>query len=174
MIDRTDIVHRAEELLEDRLADMGYEFVACDWRVADGRTTLQVFIDREGGVGIRDCVEVNKRIGDLLDVEDFISLAYNLQVSSPGLERPLRREEHFRQFIGKEARIRTYEPIDGRKNYRGFIVGAKDGIVEIKVDGVDYSVPVAAMERANLVFVYEKPAKPGKKHSRSKKSKKNK
>jgi len=174
LIDRTDIVHRAEELLEDRLADMGYELVACDWRVADGRTTLQVFIDREGGVGIQDCVEVNRRIGDLLDVEDFISLAYNLQVSSPGLERPLRREEHFQRFIGEEVRVRTFEPIDGRKNYRGFIAKAGNGIVDITVDGVDLPVPLAAMERANLVYVYEKPPKPGKKKRSSKKSRKNK
>ena len=148
---RTDIVRRAEELLTDPIRHLGYELVACDWRSVGGRPTLQVFVDREGGVDIRDCVTVNRGISDLLDVEDIIPSRYDLEVSSPGLDRPLRREADFVRFAGQEARVRTFEPLEGRRNFRGRIGAMDDGIVELDIDGIIFRVPVAAMERANLV-----------------------
>ena len=148
---RTDIVRKAEKLLTEPIRHLGYELVACDFRAVSGRPTLQVFVDREGGVDINDCVTVNRGISDLLDVEDIISGKYDLEVSSPGLDRPLRREADFIRFAGHEARVRTFEPIDGRRNFRGRIGAADDGIVELGIDGTTFRVPVAAMERANLV-----------------------
>ena len=158
---RIDIVRRTEELLEGRLADMEYELVACDWRVIGGRPTLQVFIDAEGGVEVKDCVAVNHMIGDLLDVEDFISARYHLEISSPGLDRPLRKEADFSRFVGQRMRARTFEPIDGRRNFHGVIDGVDDGIVTIDVDGAPIPVPIAAMDRANLVHEFEPSPAPG-------------
>jgi len=148
---RIDIVRRAEELLTEPIRHLGYELVACDYRSVGGRPTLQVFIDREGGVSIDDCVTVNRGIGDLLDVEDIVEGRYDLEVSSPGLDRPLRREADFVRFAGREVRVRTFEPLDGRRNFRGRIGSVDDGIVEIEIDNNTYRVPVAAMERANLI-----------------------
>jgi len=163
VVARIDIVQRAEELLEGRLQAMGYELVACDWRVMHGRPTLQIFIDSEDGVGIGDCVEVTHTVGDLLDVEDFIPGRYQLEVSSPGLDRPLRKEADFARFEGQRVRARTYEPMDGRRNFHGRIAAVDDGIVTIDVDGTAIPVPVAAMERANLVHEFEpSPGTPGK------------
>jgi ribosome maturation factor RimP len=162
VVARIDIVQRAEELLEGRLQAMGYELVACDWRVIHGRATLQVFIDAEDGVGIGDCLKVNEAVGDLLDVEDPITGRYHLEISSPGLDRPLRKEADFTRFTGERVRARTFEPIDGRRNFHGLIAAVDDGLVTIDVDGTAIPVPVAAMERANLVHEFEpSPGSPG-------------
>ena len=158
---RIDIVRRTEELLEGRLADMGYELVACDWRVLSGRPTLQIFIDAEGGVGIKDCLAVIHMVGDLLDVEDFISARYHLEVSSPGLDRPLRKEADFARYAGQRMKARTFEPVDGRRNFHGLIAGVEEGIVTIDVDGTPIPVPIAAMDRANLVHEFEPSPAPG-------------
>jgi len=149
---RIDTVRRAEELLDEPVRHLGYELVACEFRTIGGRPTLQVFIDREGGVGIADCVAVNRGIGDLLDVEVLLDGAFNLEVSSPGLDRPLRKEDDFQRFTGREVRIRTFEPVGDRRNFRGFIRGVEDGIVTLEVDTKPREVPVAAMERANLIY----------------------
>lgn len=152
MSTRVDVVRRAEELLDEPVRHLGYELVACEFRTVGGRPTLQVFIDRDGGVGIADCVTVNRGIGDLLEVEELLASTFNLEVSSPGLDRPLRKEADFRRFVGREVRIRTFEPIGGRRNFRGLIRGAEDGMVTVEVDTRPHEVPVAAMERANLVY----------------------
>ncbi len=152
MSTKVDVVRRAEELLDGPVRHLGYELVACEFRTIGGRPTLQVFVDREGGVGIADCVAVNRGIGDLLEVEELLEGTFNLEVSSPGLDRPLRKEADFLRFVGREVRIRTFEPIDGRRNYRGFIRGAEDGMVTVEVDTRPHEVPVAAMERANLIY----------------------
>ncbi len=162
MKERVDIVRETEKVLEEPISNLGCELVACEFTTVSGRRTLQVFIDREGGVGVADCARVSDGIGDLLDVEDLIDGAYNLEVSSPGLARPLRRERDFRRFAGSEVRIRTYEPIDGRRNYRGTIVDVDAGIVTVEVDGRPYTVPVAAMERANLVYELPERTRTGK------------
>ncbi len=151
MNERSDIARQVEQLLEPRLQTMGYELVACDWRVVHGRQTLQLFIDRDGGIRLEDCVSVSRSVGDLLDVEDLIEVAYHLEVSSPGLDRPLRKAADFERFRGREVRIRTFEPIEGRRNYRGRIAGVGDGLVTVEVDGRPHVVPLAAMDRANLV-----------------------
>ena len=148
---RADIVRRAEETLAGPIDNLGYELVACDYRTVGGRPTLQVFIDREGSVTIRDCVTVNRAIGDLLEVEGLGGDSYDLEVSSPGLDRILRKEDDFRRFAGREVRVRTFEPVEGRRNYRGRIGSVEDGIVRLRVDGQDHDVPIAAMDRANLV-----------------------
>lgn len=150
--ERVDIVRETEKVLDEPIRNLGCELVACDFTTVSGRRTLQVFIDREGGVGVADCARVSHGIGDLLDVEDLIEGAYHLEVSSPGLDRPLRKDRDFSRFAGNEVRVRTYEPIDGRRNYRGRIVGVESGLVTLEVDGKPYTVPVAAMERANLVY----------------------
>ena len=160
---RIDIVRRAEELLEPRLASMGYELVACDWRTVNGRPTLQVYIDAEGGVVIRDCLKVNSLVGDLLDVEDFIGGRYHLEISSPGLDRPLRKPADFARFQGKRVKVLTYEEIGGRRAFHGDVVAVDDGIVTVDVDGTPFQVPVAAMKRANLVHEFETPPGRGRK-----------
>jgi ribosome maturation factor RimP len=152
-----NIADRARRLLEPVLERDGYELVEVEW-VRSGRTwTLRLFIDRPGGVGIDDCALVSRTVDPILDVEDFIEPAYELEVSSPGLDRPLRKPADFERFAGRRAHLKAYGPVEGtapgaaaRKNWTGTLRGHRDGAVEIEVDGVLHRVPHDRIAKANL------------------------
>ncbi len=168
----SDIGDRAEQALASVIADTGYQLLMCIWTGTGGRPSLQVYIERSDGesVGIGDCVSVHHAITDFLDVEDFIPVAYDLQVSSPGLERPLKRPAHFSEQIGELVRIRTWEPIVERRNWKGTIEAVDGDVVTLQVDGQDHRIPIPAIERASLVYV---PPKKGQKQGGSSRRKRN-
>lgn len=153
----SNIAQRAEDVLGPRVADAGYSLLLCEWTGRGTRPELWVYIEGADGseVGIDDCVNVHNAITDILDVEDFITGAYKLQVSSPGLDRPLRKPEHFAAQIGNTARVRTWEPIDGRRNWKGTVESIEDDIVTVIVDGQPHRIPLPAIEKANLVYEFE-------------------
>ncbi len=158
-----DISARAERLLTPVIATEGYRLLLCEY-VGGGRgRILRVYIERENDtpVTLDDCIRVNNMVTDLLDVEDIIPTAYNLEVSSPGVERPLKRAEHFSAVLGRVIRIKSWEPIIGRKNWKGELISLDDDILTVEVDGEDHRIPIPAIERANLV--YEPPRKGQKK-----------
>ncbi len=159
----SDLADRAEQALAPLIAEAGFELVLCNWTGASRRPALQVYIERSDGesVGIGDCVSVHHAITDFLDVEDFIPVAYDLEISSPGVERPLKRAEHFAEQIGKPVRIRTWEPISQRRNWKGVLTAVEDDLITVVVDGADHRIPLPAIERAHLV--YEPPPKGQKK-----------
>ena len=99
---------------------------------------------------LKDCVQVSRELGQLLDVEDFIPYSYHLEVSSPGLDRPLKRREDFERFIGSRARVRLSEPVEGRKNFRGEIMGCDEEGVSLRVEGKVYKIPFSSVAKANL------------------------
>lgn len=165
----SDIADRAEQALSPLVVEAGFQLLLCIWTGSDGRPTLQVYIERPDGegVGIEDCVHVHHAVTDFLDAEDFIPIAYVLQVSSPGLERPLKRPAHFETQLGKLARVRTWEPIAERRNWKGIIQQIDDDIVTLLVDGQEHRIPLPAIEKANLV--YEPPNKGQKRSGSSRK-----
>jgi ribosome maturation factor RimP len=119
---------------------------------------LRLFIDRPAGspgdqtlVGVDDCERVSRDVSAALDVADNIAHTYLLEVSSPGLDRPLRRERDFARFVGESARVRLEAGVEGRRNFSGTIRGAKDGHVEIACDGRSYDLPIDDIVRANLI-----------------------
>jgi len=99
---------------------------------------------------------VSRDISAALDVADLISHAYQLEVSSPGLDRPLRRERDFARFSGKSARIKLADGVEGRRNFSGTIRGARDGVVEIECEGRSYQLPVEQVAKANLIPDWER------------------
>ena len=109
-----------------------------------------------GKVGLDDCERVSRDVSAALDVADLIPHAYQLEVSSPGLDRPLRRERDFARFVGESARIRLIDGVEGRRNFLGTLRAAKDGRVEIACDGRSYELPIADIARANLVPDWER------------------
>lgn len=113
----------------------------------------------EETVSLENCERVSRDVSAALDVADLIPHAYQLEVSSPGLDRPLRRELDFARFSGREARIRLTEGVDGRRNFSGHLRGAHDGIVEIDCDGRVYHLPIADVAKANLVPDWDKELK---------------
>lgn len=104
-----------------------------------------------GKVGLDDCERVSRDVSAALDVADLIPHAYQLEVSSPGLDRPLRRERDFARFVGESARIRLIDGVEGRRNFLGTLRAAKDGRVEIACDGRSYEIPIDDIQKANLV-----------------------
>ncbi len=150
----SSVADRAEQALAPHVADAGYDLLMCEWTGAGGKPTLWVYIERPDGepIGITDCSKVNNAIADLLDVEDIVPGAYLLNVSSPGVERPLKRAEHFAAQLGKLAKLRTWEPISDRRNWKGTIKGLDGDVVTITVDDRDHRIPLPAIEWAHLVW----------------------
>ena len=120
---------------------------------------LRVFVDRPGGVTIDHCQELSRTIEPLLDVEDFIEPAYNLEVSSPGVDRPLRKAADFERFAGQRAHVKTFAPVDApagpRKNWTGTLRGFADGAVLIEVDGAVHRIPHDKIAKAHLEYDFE-------------------
>lgn len=132
----------------------GFDLVLVEWASDRGRRILRLYIDQEeAGVTVEDCARVSRRLGPALDVEDVAAGAYDLEVSTPGLERPLARERDYRRFRGATARVRLREPLpSGRRRLTGVIQRVADGEVAFGVDGETIPVPLTAIARANLVY----------------------
>lgn len=145
------LTDRLNELLEPIVDDLGYELVYLELIGESGDRTLRLFIDHPGGIGLEDCEAVSREVSAALDVEDPISGNYRLEVSSPGLDRPLAKAEHFQQFEGQEAKVQMQFPIDGRRRFRGRILGVEADVVRLDVDGVEVELAIAGIERARLV-----------------------
>lgn len=139
------------ELLEPSVTGLGYELVGVELTPDGGRLVLRVYIDREAGISLADCERASRQIGALLDVEDPIPESYVLEVSSPGLDRPLLDEEHFVRFAGHTVRLRATEPIDGRRGWMGRLLGYRDGNVVVREGDEDWTIPLDRVGRANLV-----------------------
>jgi len=129
------IVEKIEGYVTTILDSMGFELVDLQFRQEGSGWVLRLFIDTEGGVMLDHCSAVSREVGQLLDVEDVIEQAYHLEVSSPGIERPLKTLEAFQRFVGKKARIKLHESIDGEKTFEGIIEPVNGEEVSLSVDG---------------------------------------
>ncbi len=142
---------RLVAMLEPVLAGMGYELVHVEL-VGGGRdTVLRVYIDAPDGITLADCETVSHQISGLLDVEDPVPGSYQLEVSSPGLDRPLARAGDFERFAGHRVRVKLVAAVDGRRNYTGELLGHVDGQVSLVVDGERHSLALDDIESARLV-----------------------
>ena len=139
------------ELLSPEIEALGYELVELDTPAPGGSGTLRIYIDSDDGIGLDDCERVSHRVSGVLDVEDPIHDHYVLEVSSPGLDRPLRTEEHFRRQTGRLVKMVLAAGRPGRRRYKGRIRDVADGVLEIEVDGEGISLPLSEIESARLV-----------------------
>jgi ribosome maturation factor RimP len=145
---------RLIELLEPAVGALGFELVDIDLRL--GRHgLLRLYIDRrsdeDGGVTLADCELVSGQVGALLDVEDPLPGAYDLEVSSPGLDRKLRTREHFERFVGRDVRVELAQPRDGRKRLKGRLEAVDGAAIVLDVDGAAWRVELADIGEARLV-----------------------
>lgn len=138
-------------MAEPAVTSLGYELVGLEYRPNKSEGLLRIYIDSAAGVTLEDCELVSHQISGLLDVEDPIQGAYRLEISSPGLDRPLFKAADFERFAGVEARIRLTGLWDGRRKFRGILRGVQDGHVLIEEEGAEYAVPLDRIDRANLV-----------------------
>ena len=141
-------------LIEPSLEAMGYRLVRVALTSAPRRPVLQVMAERldEAAMSVDDCADISRSVSALLDVADPIAGAYMLEVSSPGIDRPLVRPEDFDRFAGFEARIELSAPLHGRKRFRGRLLGRADDCVRLVGDGGEARLPLAAIARAKLVL----------------------
>lgn len=137
MIAKTGMDHRLAEIVQPVIEDMGFELVRL--RLMSGATpTLQIMAERpEGGIEVDECAQISTAVSALLDVEDPLIDAYTLEVSSPGIDRPLTRLKDFDTYEGYEAKLETTELIDGRKRFRGILAGIEDNAVLVNLDESD-------------------------------------
>lgn len=163
-------LEKVEHAIEPAVRASGYELVACEWKLEEGRNILRVMIDREGGVNLADCETLSRLLAPMLDVEDLIPDAYNLEISSPGLNRPLRKLSDFRKFIGKTLKVETTHPLANRRNFKGELQAVEGETLRIAVDGQVFSVPYADVSKARLEVDWDRVFQKGPKrsHSRSK------
>jgi len=147
-----EILYKINKILEPVIEDLGYELLDIEYIMERGRWVLRIYIDKEGGVSLNDCVLVTKEVSPILDVEDPIENSYVLEVSSPGLNRPLTKEKHFLWAKGKKVHIRTYELIEGRRNFKGLLEDYKDGVAYVNVDGKVFALKFDDIEKANLIY----------------------
>ena len=147
---------RLNELLQPLVEDLGYEFVGLEYNSNPKHAVLRIYIDSEEGVGIEDCETVSREAAALLDVEDPIRSHYNLEISSPGLDRPLFTTAHYLAFIDQVAQINLFAPQDGRRKFSGPIRGADEQTVTISQDGTDVTLRLDNIAKAKLVPDYEK------------------
>ena len=145
--------NRLFDLLEPVAAGLGYELIEIEFSSAGRNSVVRVYIDRTdgAGIGLDDCERVSRAIGALLEAEDPIGHEYQLEVSSPGFDRPLRTAAHFARYAGSEARIELAAPIEGRRRFRGQLGAVEDGKVTIEVDRREWKLPLAGISKARLV-----------------------
>ena len=136
--------------LEPRAASEGVEIVTLEIVGSKKAPTIRVYIDAAGGISFDELARTQAWVGDVMDELDPFPGAYMLEVSSPGIDRPLRTPEHFARVAGETAVVKTAAPLDGRSAFTGTIAGVADGVVELDVDGTAFRIPVSDIKRAHL------------------------
>jgi ribosome maturation factor RimP len=149
-VETRELVRRVWSELEPHLIEQGFELVELEFAAQGGRGVLRLYVDRSGGVTIDDCVAVSQLLGPVLDAAEYISDSYVLEVSSPGIDRPLRKPEDFQRFSGERVVLKSAMPVNGRKKFKGILRGISDGAVSVECDGQTYAIAIENVQRANL------------------------
>lgn len=144
------------ELIEPAVTALGFDLVGVEF-IHGKSGLLRVYIDHEDGISVDDCKSVSYQVSGLLDVEDPIRGQYSLEVSSPGLDRPLFRARDFERFAGHEISLRLSVPVEGRRKFKGILLGMREGQVVLKMDDEELIVSLNEIDRARLVPDYDSP-----------------
>jgi len=145
-----EIIDRVKAVANSLLISQKMELVDVEYRREPGGWVLRLFIDKQGGVTLDDCTRVSQEMARSLDVEDFIFNPYRLEVSSPGLDRPLKDERDFIRFCERRIRVKTIDPIGKQKSFKGKLRTCVEGRIEMETDGGIIEIPLSNIARANL------------------------
>jgi ribosome maturation factor RimP len=159
-----EMVDRIRAMVDPILLDEGMELVDIEYRRESKGWVLRLTLEKEGGVTLDDCTRVSQEVGRSLDVEDFIQTPYTLEVSSPGLTRPLKTEKDFMKYRHRFIKVKTVDPIENRRQFKGKLLGVSENRIEIEVEGGVFQIPLSNVAKANLeidrdVFRKEDPIK---------------
>ena len=139
------------EMLRPAVEEVGKELLGIEFLNAGNHSVLRLFIDHENGINVDDCAEVSRQVSAILDVEDPIGSEYNLEVSSPGLDRPLFEKAHFEAVIGETIEVRLSMPLNGRRKFKGLLEAIENDTLVVTVDGQDYELVLTNVDKAHLV-----------------------
>lgn len=151
------IKHPLQDLLEPVIEGLGYELVRI-LTIGQKNPTLQIMIDRKDGqdINVDDCATVSRKISEVMDEKDPIEDQYSLEVSSPGLDRPLTKVDHFKRFLGYETKIETGVEVFGRKRFKGKTLAVDDkNNIKLEMDGQEYDIPFEDINKAKIVLTDE-------------------
>jgi ribosome maturation factor RimP len=151
---RKEVQRRVEDIADSLLTDEGLELVDLEYRREGRRWVLRLFIDKEGGVTVENCATVSRELGDILDAKDAIPEAYVLEVSSPGLNRRVRKREDFSRFVGRKVEVRLTALRDGRRKMVGTILGVEGEAVVVAAPEATYTIALEDIARATLVYEF--------------------
>lgn len=147
--------HRLAEMLTPAVEALGFELVGIEFVRAGKHSILRIYIDHENGVNVDDCADVSYQVSAVLDVEDPISTEYHLEVSSPGLDRPLFKQAHYQSVVGQVVQVKLAVPLNNRRNFKGTLVACDEGTITVNVDGQEYNLTIADIDKANVVPTFD-------------------
>lgn len=147
-----DVTARIRAIIQAQVEEDGYELLHVEMRSEGGAPILRIYLDRPEGINIDDCAKTSRKIAVLLDVEDPVKGKYTLEVSSPGIERPLFNEKDYIKFMGEEIRLATYNKIESRRKFQGLIESFENGILGLLCDGQLIEIDFREIKKANLVY----------------------
>lgn len=145
-----EMIDRVTKLIAPILSEEGMECVELQYRRESQGWVLRLYIDKEGGVTLDDCTRINQKVGRILDVEGPIEIPYHLEVSSPGLTRPLKTERDFLKYQNRLVQVRTLEPIQNRRQFKGRLTRIIPGGIELDIDGEVFQIPFQKIAKARL------------------------
>lgn len=157
---KVDVAERLTEVIEQIATPLGMELVDLEYKREGRDMVVRVFLDKEGGITLDDCAEVSRELSDILDVEDIISGHFNLEVSSPGICRPLKKVADFQRYAGKLIKVRTYDMWaddqgNKRKTFLGTLTGIEGGVIGVDLqEGQHAAIPLEKVAKANLEFEF--------------------
>ena len=149
-MEASEVVRQAWVEFEPELAEQGYELVEVEYALHGGTAVLRFFVDKESGITVDDCASVSRFVSVLLDKNDFLRDRYTLEVSSPGIDRPLRKPADFDRFKGEKIVVKTVTPVEGRRRFKGLLSGYHDGLISLDDGGVERSIHIENVKKAKL------------------------
>lgn len=143
--------NRLESMLLGVVESLGCEFWGLELKQLSKETLLRIYIEKESGIGVDDCANVSRQISSVLDVEDPIASEYTLEVSSPGMDRPLFTMAQFKKYVGEKVSVKLRSAFDGRKKFSGVLSGFEDDCIVVLIDSEEYLLPFESIDKANIV-----------------------
>ena len=141
---------RVRAIADPIISDEGMELVDVEYRRESKGWVLRLYLDKDGGVTLDDCTRISQEVGRSLDVEDFIQIPYTLEVSSPGLTRPLKTEKDFMKYRNSLIKVKTLDPIQNRRQFKGRLLGVSANQIEMEAEGGIFQIPLSNVVKANL------------------------
>ncbi len=149
--------------IQDKLYDLiapvvealGCELWGLEYLTQGRQATLRIYIEKEAGIGVGDCEKVSRQVSSVMDVEDPIASHYTLEVSSPGMDRPLFTLAHYERSVGEKVSIKLSRKFEDRKNFTGIIAGVENDEVVVRIDEEEYLLPIDMIDRANIIPTFE-------------------